>query len=147
MISFQEKEKLVKIVNHRFSPQNSELGRAGYCIITGYYHQKSLHEICSFYSVSEEDAKYWWSEFGFNSSMANNIKKRSSKKSEMFEFLKGNIGESLTPAEIAEACEISMPTMYNFINSNIGWFKKIKRGVYEIVDADEERKKEKSSRG
>lgn len=72
--------------------------------------------------------------------MAKPTRKRSSKKNEIFEFLKGNIGEVLTPIEIAEACEISMPTMYNFINSNIGWFKKIKRGVYEIVDADEERK-------
>ena len=72
--------------------------------------------------------------------MAKPTKKRSSKKNEIFEFLKGNIGEVLTPTEIAEACEISMPTMYNFINSNIGWFKKVKRGVYEIVNADEERK-------
>jgi hypothetical protein len=140
MISLQEKERLIKLVNHSYNPQKPELGRAGYCVITGYFNEKSLQEICSFYSITEDDAKHWWNEFGFEASMAKPTRKRSSKKNEIFEFLKGNIGEVLTPTEIAEACEISMPTMYNFINSNIGWFKKVKRGVYEIVDADEERK-------
>lgn len=140
MISLQEKEKLVKIVNHNYTPHKPELGRAGYCVITGYYNEKSLPEICKFYQVSEEDAQYWWDKFEFDSSMAQPSKRRKSKKSEIFEFLKANVGEVLATKEIADACEISMPTMYNFINSNIGWFKKIKRGVYEIVDADEERK-------
>jgi predicted transcriptional regulator of viral defense system len=76
--------------------------------------------------------------------MAKPVKKRSNKKEEVIYFIKQNIGETLTPAEIAEACEISMPTMYNFINSNIGYFKKVKRGVYEIVDAENERRKARS---
>jgi len=144
MISLQEKERLVKVVNQRRSPHRPELGRAGLCVVTGYFNEKSLLEICNFYSITKEDAQYWWNEFGFDESMAKPVKKRSNKKQEIFYFIKQNVGETLTPAEIAEACEISMPTMYNFINSNIVWFKKVKRGVYEIVDADTERRKARS---
>jgi len=147
MISLVEKEKLVQIVNHTYNPNRPEIGRAGYCVITGYYNGKSLPEICSFYSITEKDAQYWWDQFGFDSSMTKQTTKRSTKKKEMFLFLEQNVGEVLTPSEIAEACEISMPTMYNFINSNIGWFKKVRRGVYEIVNGDEERKKEKGRNG
>jgi predicted XRE-type DNA-binding protein len=144
MISLQEKERLVKIVNQSRFPHRPELGRAGLCVVTGYFNEKSLLEICNFYSITKEDAQYWWNEFGFDKSMAKPVKKRSNKKEEIIYFIKQNIGETLTPAEIAEACEISMPTMYNFINSNIGYFKKVKRGVYEIVDAENERRKARS---
>jgi N-acetylglutamate synthase-like GNAT family acetyltransferase len=144
MISLQEKERLVKIVNQSRFPHRPELGRAGLCVVTGYFNEKSLLEICNFYSITKEDAQYWWNEFGFDESMAKPVKKRGNKQQEVLYFIKQNIGETLTPAEIAEACEISMPTMYNFISSNIGWFKKVKRGVYEIVDAETERRKARS---
>jgi len=147
MISFAEKEKLVQIVNRSYNPHRPEIGRAGYCVIIGYYNEKSLKEICNFYSITEEDAYYWWNHFGFDTTKAKVKSKRSHKKNAIFDYLKKNVGNNLTPAEIADACEISMPTMYNFINSNIGWFKKVKRGLYEVVDADEERKKEKGRNG
>ena len=140
MISLQEKERLVKIVNQSRFPHRPELGRAGYCVITGYFNEKPLQEICNFYSITKEDAQYWWDQFGFDSSMAKPTKKRGRKKDQIFEYLKSKVGEQLTPTQISEDCDVSMPTVYGFINSNIGWFKKVKRGVYEIVDADEERK-------
>jgi len=145
MISFQEKEKLVKIVNHSYHPQRPERGRAGYCVIIGYYENKSLSEICSYYMISEEDGLYWWNHFGFNEEMSKTTKKKSKNKSaDIFNYLKSKAGQEITVKQFTEECSISSPTAYKFINENIGWFKKVKRGVYEVVDADEERRKAKT---
>jgi len=145
MISFQEKEKLVKIVNHSYHPQRPERGRAGYCVIIGYYENKSLSEICSYYMISEEDGLYWWNHFGFNEEMSKTTKKKSKNKSaNIFNYLKSKAGQEITVKQFTEECSISSPTAYKFINENIGWFKKVKRGVYEVVDADEERRKAKT---
>ena len=145
MISFQEKEKLVKIVNHSYHPQRPERGRAGYCVIIGYYENKSLSEICSYYMISEEDGLYWWNHFGFNEEMSKTTKKKSKNKSaDIFNYLKSKAGKEITVKQFTEECSISSPTAYKFINENIGWFKKVKRGVYEVVDADEERRKAKT---
>ena len=145
MISFQEKEKLVRIVNHSYHPQRPERGRAGYCVIIGYYENKSLSEICSYYMISEEDGLYWWNHFGFNEEMSKPTKKKSKNKSaDIFNYLKSKAGQEITVKQFTEECSISSPTAYKFINENIGWFKKVKRGVYEVVDADEERRKAKT---
>jgi len=145
MISFQEKERLVRIVNQSYQPQKPEHGRAGYCVITGYYDGKSLSEICAYYMISEEDGRHWWDHFGFNEEMSKPTKKKSKNKaSVIFDYLKKRAGEEVTVKQFTEECSISSPTAYKFINENVGWFKKVKRGVYEIVDGDEERRKAKA---
>lgn len=147
MINSLERERLVKIVNRYHNSKNPELSRAGYCVIIGYSNEKSLSEICGFYQVQESDALYWWEYFGFNDSLAKPVKKKKRKQSDIFEYLKNNAGSEITVKQLTEECSISSPTAYKFINDNIGWFKKVKRGLYEIIDADEERKKEKARRG
>jgi hypothetical protein len=36
---------------------------------------------------------------------------------------------------------MSLPTFYNFYNANMGYFKKVKRGSFEILDPRQERAK------
>lgn len=145
MISLQEKEKLIKIVNHSRFPHRPERGRAGYCVITGYYDNKTLSEVCAYYMISEEDGLYWWNHFGFSEEMSKPTQKRSkNRNADIFNYLKEKTGEEITVKQFTEECSISSPTAYKFINENVGWFKKVKRGIYEIVDGDEERRKAKA---
>jgi len=139
MISLQEKERLVKIVNHSHHPDRPERGRAGYCVATGYYNEKSLAEICAYYQVAEEDALYWWEYFGFDLSMAKPTKKKRTKQNDIFDYLKKIVGSEITVKQLSEDCNISTPTAYKFLGDNAGWFKKVKRGVYVVIDADKER--------
>ena len=92
--------------------------------------------------ISEEDGLYWWNHFGFSEEMSKPTKKRSKNKSaDIFNYLKEKTGKEITVKQFTEECSISSPTAYKFINENVGWFKKVKRGVYEIVDGDEERRR------
>lgn len=68
---------------------------------------------------------------------------RKRKSSEINNFIKENIGREITPAQFAEEVGVSLPTFYNFFNANRGWFKKVKRGLFEIVDANATRQSEK----
>jgi len=95
--------------------------------------------------ISEEDGRYWWDQFGFNEEMSKPTKKRTkSKTSDIFDYLKSKAGQEITVKQFTEECSISSPTAYKFINENVGWFKKVKRGLYEVVDGDEERRKAKT---
>lgn len=95
--------------------------------------------------IAEEDALYWWEHFGFDIDMSKPTKKkRKDKTNSILSFLKNNVGNEVTVKQLVEECSISSPTAYKFINENIGWFKKARRGVYEVVDADEERRKAKT---
>lgn len=144
MISLMERERLIKIVYQNHNLSNPELTRSGCCVATGYYYEKSLPEICAFYQIQESDALYWWEYFGFSNSLAKPVKKKKRKQSEIFEYLKSKAGSELTVKQLTEECSISSPTAYKFINENVGWFKKVRRGVYEVVNADEERRKAKT---
>lgn len=147
MISFQKKESLIKTVNSEIkkisknlkNPEYlSELARAGYSTATGLYYEKSIKEISTFYNVSIENIEYWLNHFNIEAEMKT-VKPRKRKKNDIFNWLKENVDNEITAKDISENCNISMPTVYNFINSNIGWFKKVRRGTYLIVDADKER--------
>jgi predicted transcriptional regulator len=140
-----EKERLVKIVNHSYNPDRPELGRAGYCVAIGYFNEKSLKEICAYYQVSEEDALYWWEYFGFDKNKAQPERKRRTKQNDIFTYLKDHVDEEITVKKLSEDCNISNPTAYKFLGDNAGWFKKVKRGVYQVVNAEEERKNAKRS--
>lgn len=146
MISFQEQERLIKIVNAQHSSENSEKTRAGASVVVGYRDEKSLKQIIGHYQIKEEDAQYWWDFFGFATGKLE-TKTKTRKKNHIFEYLKENAGSQISVKDLCENCSISQPTAYKFINDNIGWFKKVKRGLYQIIDADEERKKEKARRG
>jgi hypothetical protein len=134
----------MKIVNAQHSLKNSEKTRAGASVIVGFKDEKSLKQIIAHYQINEDDAKYWWEYFGFSGSSVEK-KTKTRKKNHIFEFLKENAGSEITVKDLCDKCSISQPTAYKFVNDNIGWFKKVKRGLYLIVDADEERKKAKSN--
>jgi hypothetical protein len=42
---------------------------------------------------------------------------------------------------MAEEVGMSLPTFYNFYNANVGYFKKVQRGSFQILNPKEERAK------
>lgn len=150
MISLREKENLIKTVNNKIAKEKeknpedlSEKARHGYCVVTGIFYEKSLKEISSFYSVPFDQVQYWMKELSIDIEVRESKPKK--KKNNIFTWLKENVDKETTAKEIAENCGISLPTVYGFINSNIGWFKKVRRGTYIIVDAEKERLEAKRS--
>lgn len=114
--------------------------RAASATITGFAHDKSIAEIASYYSISR-DSVIKWMEF-FNLSTTSEAKrKRSSKSSSLTAYVQSNVGKEVTPKSVAEELGISLPTFYNFYNANRQYFKKIKRGIFEILDPQAERSK------
>lgn len=55
-----------------------------------------------------------------------------------------NVGAQVTPVMVAEIAGFSYSTAVNYINSNVGVFSKVKRGLYEVRDPKVEREREKS---
>ena len=124
---------------------SSEDYRTVCSLLYGYYQNKSFAESLRFYSLDKETAAKYWEMLAISGTSISERKKRGSKASSLEAFLKENIGKVLKSSEILEACDITNPTLYNFINANRGYFKKIGRGVYEILDKDAERSKEKNA--
>jgi hypothetical protein len=79
--------------------------------------------------------------FKFNTVRSENVGKRSSKTKKIENYLKENTGKIVTPKQVAEDVGMSLPTFYNFYNANMGYFKKVKRGSFEILDPRQERAK------
>lgn len=118
--------------------------RAACCIVYGVRDGRSLKEIKSYYSLSEEMAVKWWDYFNFGEIAKVDKKKRGSKTNVLDAYIKDNIGKILTSNSIIESCQISTPTLYNYINANRGYFHRVARGTYKITDPVEERAKDKS---
>lgn len=118
--------------------------RIAACVATGVHYEKSLPEIARFYSLNIESCRKWWDHFNFNDvGLPTEEKRKSKPQKSLQEYLKLNIGNTVTVIAIAETCQVSSPTTYNFINTNRSWFKKVGRGSYLIVDADKEREMSK----
>lgn len=147
-LSIKEDESYIRNVNKMINtlpkPIDQEEYRTAASIISGFYSNKTLNEIIKHYSLSKESSYKWWNYFGFNSNQTNNNKaKKGSKSSSLDSFVKENIGKTFKSNEILSICDITNPTLYNYINANRGYFKKVGRGLYEIIDASEERSKVK----
>lgn len=140
MLSIQEAEKLIQRIPSNISPESR---RAACSIITGVKDGKSLKEITTYYWLSNELAQEWWDFFNFSDVRPVEKKKRGAKTSKLDIFIKSNIGKTLKSTEIIEQCEITTPTLYNYINANRGYFKKVSRGTYEIINPDLERRASK----
>jgi len=110
--------------------------------LTGLRDGMSPKEVAGYYNISKDFVVDFYNK---NNATVEKSERGSRKKkqSNMIEFLKSNVGKTITPKEFAEAVNISLPTFYNFFNANRGYFKKIKRGEFEIVDPSEIRKEEK----
>lgn len=114
--------------------------RAAYSTIAGCRDGKSVKEICSYYSISEELVVKWINFLKIDTSVKQVGKKRGRKSSDLTNYVKSNIGKTVSAKTLAEELGISLPTFYNFYNANRGFFKKVKRGEFEIVNPDDIRK-------
>ncbi len=118
--------------------------RVASSIVIGVRDDKSLSEIIKYYWLPEEDAKYWWNFFGFEGSSKRESKKRVGKKSAIDQFIKSNIGKTVSAKSICSELNITTPTFYNYFNKNRSYFKKASKGEYLIIDPQSLREEENS---
>lgn len=142
MLNIQEAEKLIKKIPRGISPEEN---RTACSVITGVRDGKSLKELIHYYSLNAEMAERWWNRFNFSDVAPEEKKRRGGKTAKLDEYIKSNFGKTLKSNDIIEQCEITTPTLYNYINSNRHFFKKVARGTYLILDPEAERKEAKAS--
>ena len=116
---------------------DGEERRAAYATITGFKDDKSINEIASYYSLQQDNVVYWWNFFNFSSSEKKVVGKRGSKTKKIEDYLSANIGKEVTPVQVATEIGMSLPTFYNYMNANRHLFRKVKRGVFEILNPKE----------
>lgn len=137
MITRAEVDKLVKSLPRNLPPEE---WRTAASVATGVSHSKSLPEIISFYHVDRELAEKWWDRFNFDDlGLAKSSSKKSKPQKVLLDYIQAHIGDIVSVKALSEACEVSTPTVYGFLDSHRGWFKKSARGKYEIIDANKER--------
>lgn len=115
--------------------------RAAYATITGFAEDKSVNEICSYYSLNNETVSHWIQYFNLTSSKTQKAGKRAGKTKSIEDYLSKNVGKTVNFTKMAEEIGVSAPTVYNFYNANRSYFKKISRGSFEILDPKAERTK------
>lgn len=69
--------------------------------------------------------------------------KRADKYDEVYKWLDDNAEATVTTQYLTELSGMSYPTMLKFIDSNPQYFRKIKKGVYQVRDFKKEREAEK----
>lgn len=126
---YQNLIALVKPDNHREAAS----------VIYGHYKQWSPSKTAKYYNISEEIYEKYADMFNFKERMVKQMTGRKSKQDNIVNFLNGNVGKVVTPVQLATDVQISLPTFYNFYNANRGYFKKVKRGHFEILNPKEER--------
>jgi hypothetical protein len=110
--------------------------RVASSVIYGQAKGYNKKKTCSYYSITEEDYDKYALLFGFQERREPIMAGRKSKKDDIVNYLSGNVGRVVTPAEVADGVSISLPTFYNFYNSNSNYFKKVARGKFEIVSPE-----------
>lgn len=115
--------------------------RAAYATITGFAEDKSVNEICSYYSLNSETVSHWINYFNLASTKSQKSGKKSGKTKTIQDYLSNNIGKTVNFTKMAEEIGVSAPTVYNFYNANRSYFKKVSRGNFEILDPKAERTK------
>ena len=129
-------EQLIKLIPRNIS---SEDNRIACSVITGFCYGKTLKDCSKYYSLSKERSQYWWDFFNLSDEQPIDRPRRGSKTNSLESFVKDNIGKTFKTKDILQVCEITNPTLYNYINSIRGYFKKVGRGEYLLVDAQAER--------
>lgn len=69
--------------------------------------------------------------------------KRADKYVKAQEWLDQNAGTTISTTEFAEIAELSYTTVLKFIDNNPQYFRKVKRGTYEIRNPEVERAQDK----
>lgn len=133
-------KKIGEILANEYRNVSGDEQRVVSSALTAIKYNMSASEASKYYGVPVSTIETIWAKHGFVGKTSTTVKK--SRKSNVIEsWLKENIGKTITPKDVVEATGISMPTFYNFYNSNVGYFKKIKRGQFEILDPKVERSK------
>lgn len=133
-------KKIGEILANEYRHVSGDEQRLVSSALTAIKYNMSASEASKYYGVPVSTIEGIWAKHGFTGKTPTTAKK--SRKSNVIEsWLKENIGKTITPKDVVEATGISMPTFYNFYNSNVGYFKKIKRGQFEILDPKAERSK------
>lgn len=128
--------KISEILANVPSDQQREVASA----LTASKYSMSASEAAKHYSIPIAVVEEVWNKYGLSNS-TKTTGKRKRKAGVIEAFLKENIGKTVTPHDVVKATGISMPTFYNFYNANVGYFKKVKRGQFEIIDPATERNK------
>jgi hypothetical protein len=137
MITDKQIETMLKTVP-------SEIYRDVAGALTGAKNGMSAVETAKFYSIGVPFVQECWKKYGLTTeTLSATTGKRSDKNNAIKKFLESNIGKTIKPQDLVDASGISMPTFYNFYNANRGYFKKVKRGQFEIIDPNAERDKDK----
>lgn len=138
MLSQQQENRYIQTIP---SDVDGEERRAAYAVISGFRDQKSKAQIAAYYSLSTDLVDKWYTFFNFKDDGKNTSTGKGSKKTNaLFDYVVNNVGKLVTPKELSSELNISLPTFYNFYNANRHFFKKVKRGEFEIVSPEENRK-------
>ena len=142
-----ELEKIYnKLMNTIKTAMDSTTERTASAVIYGYHKGWNLSKTIKYYSLEEDVAKNFWKQFDFKIKEGGQIMSRTkTKQNNIVTYLEKNVGQVVTPAKVSTDVSISLPTFYNFYNANRQFFKKVKRGQFEIVNPKEQRESELSS--
>jgi hypothetical protein len=107
----------------------------------GYYKGWNSQRVAKHYNVSIEFVHEIWNNLGFENKGGEKMNRTKSKQDSIVGYLRQNIGQVITPAQLSKDVSVSLPTFYNFYNANRHFFKKVKRGQFEILNPEQERQK------
>jgi len=139
-LPFAEVEKRYDQAMNQLGDLYKKAEREASSVFYGYYKGWNLAKIARYYSVPVDLAKEVWNKLGFGEQGGEiKVTRTRSKQETIVGFLKSNVGKVVTPAEVSQNLNISLPTFYNFYNANRHFFKKVKRGTFEILNPDVER--------
>ncbi|MEY3376896.1 MAG: hypothetical protein RL463_1206 [Bacteroidota bacterium] len=140
MLTHQAAENIIKTIPAEVGGEDR---RAAYATVTGVKDGKSVKEISHYYSVDIDLVNKWIEFFNLDNTTVKKDVKRGRKSKDLISYVKSNIGKTVTPKDVANELGISLPTFYNFLNANRGFFKKVKRGEFQIINPDDIRNSEK----
>lgn len=138
--------KFAQLMNTLEKPLDSINERTASSVIFGHYKAWSLSKTTKYYNLEFNLAEEYWKHFNFKLKEGGQAMSRTkTKQINIVNYLEKNIGQVVTPAKVSTDVSISLPTFYNFYNANRQFFKKVKRGQFEIVNPKEERNTELNS--
>jgi len=147
IVNEAELEKIyTKLISTIKSAMDPATERTASAVIYGYYKGWNLAKTVRYYNLEEAAATNFWKKFNFKIKEGGQIMGRTkTKQNNIVNYLEKNVGQVVTPAKVSTDVSISLPTFYNFYNANRQFFKKVKRGQFEIVNPKEQRESELNS--
>ena len=143
------KLKILKLVETHGNASNipaeqmrlaSEELRFHYCVAS--QPEWTLEQVIRHYSIDKRVAISYVGEEAVEATPERKSK-RGEKYASIFSYVNEHIFEQVTPVQISQVGSISYQTALKVIESRPDVFRKIKRGLYELRDAQEDRKAEK----